>query len=118
MKRIVYVQVVEMTDDEKIAMYMKHKKIDLAKMLLNANKVLDMFYKRSELERYEFDGVHQITNDMDIDGCSCSAATTYESSDYYEDDETKPGIDCAHLCHDCKDGAYCWNSECNENKNS
>ena len=115
MKRIVYVQVVDMTDDEKIAMYMKYKKIDLAKMLLNANKVLDMLCKRAEPERCEFDGIHQITGDME--GCSSSTAVYWTGSGDV-DEEIKPGVNCDRLCLDCRHCSYCWDSEYNENKNS
>lgn len=115
MNNIGYVQIVKMTDEKKIAMHMRFKKIDLSKMLLGKNKYLERIIEESNAKWYGFDGIHQITNDMD--GCS-SSTTTYESSDCDEDNEIKPGIDCAHLCHDCKDGAYCWDSECNDNKNS
>ena len=38
-----YSQVVEMTDEEKLKMYMKLSKEELAKMLIEANKHIDMF---------------------------------------------------------------------------
>ena len=34
-----YIQIVEQTDEEKLKMYMKCKKIELAKMLIEANRV-------------------------------------------------------------------------------
>jgi hypothetical protein len=37
-------QVIEQTDEEKLAMYMKLKKEELAKMLLAANKIVDNIY--------------------------------------------------------------------------
>ena len=40
-KNIDYMQVVKMTDKEKIKMYMKLRKRKLAEMLLAANKALD-----------------------------------------------------------------------------
>lgn len=39
-ERINYYHVVEQTDEEKLAMYMKLSKIELAKMLIEANKHL------------------------------------------------------------------------------
>ena len=39
---IKYCQVVEMTDEEKLEMYMKLTKTELSKMLIEANKHLDM----------------------------------------------------------------------------
>jgi len=37
-----YMQIVEQTDEEKLKMYMKCKKKELAEMLINANKVMGL----------------------------------------------------------------------------
>lgn len=44
MTNINFVQMVEMTDDEKFEMYNKCTKEELIRMLIQANKVLDDFY--------------------------------------------------------------------------
>ena len=45
-----YMQVIEQTDEEKLKMYMKCKKKDLAKMLIESNKHLDTFINISTVK--------------------------------------------------------------------
>lgn len=99
-----YVQVAELTDEEQIALYMEHTKREIAEMLLNANKVIGSMCGRSAF-----------ADPVSADCGSSSAVLDVSVSTC--DDFTEPGRDCAHLCHDCFKGAYCHDSECNENKN-
>jgi len=41
MEKINYMQIVQQTDKEKLAMYMKVKKKQLAEMLIQCNKIID-----------------------------------------------------------------------------
>ena len=41
-----YMRIVKQTDEEKLAMYMKCKKKELAKMLIECNKLLQIFSKK------------------------------------------------------------------------
>jgi len=46
-----YMQIVEQTDEEKLAMYMKCKKKQLAKMLIQCNKIIDANFPVVTYER-------------------------------------------------------------------
>ena len=48
-----YMQIVEQTDKEKLAMYMKCKKKELAEMLINCNKYLEMYIGKNDNFAYE-----------------------------------------------------------------
>lgn len=100
-----YVQVVELTDEEQIALYMKHTKREIAEMLLNANKVIGSMCGRAVFAGQVSAGCGSSSAALDVSACM-------------RDDFTEPGRDCAHLCHDCCRGAYCYDSEINENENA
>lgn len=45
MHSVNYIQIVEMTKEEKVKMYMKHTKRELIEMLINCNNILDQLCK-------------------------------------------------------------------------
>ena len=110
MNSIGYVQVVEMTDDEKIAMYMKSSKLELAKMLVEANKHLERIIEENNAKRYGYKQNHdyKVSVNSEFSSSTCVLGS----------DEFIEPSNCDHLCHDCSNGSFCWDSECNEKKES
>lgn len=107
MSNINFVQLVEMTDEEKFEMYNKCTKEELIRMLIQANKVLDSLYKPTY-------------------NLKCANVEPFQPSDTFATTTTygdmeinyvEPHKDCSHLCYDCEKGSYCWDSECNEVSN-
>lgn len=107
MTNINFVQMVEMTDEEKFEMYNKCTKEELIRMLMQANKVLDSLYNPT----YNLKCVN-----VEPFQPSDTFATTTTYGDM-EINYVEPYKDCSHLCYDCEKGSYCWDSECNEVNN-
>lgn len=106
MTNINFVQMVEMTDDEKFEMYNKCTKKELIRMLIQANKVLDDLYNPTYKLKCVNPGSFQQSDNF--------TTTTYGDM---EINYVEPHKDCDHLCYDCEKGSYCWDSECNEVSN-
>lgn len=53
-------QVIKQTDEEKLAMYMKTPKKELAKMLLQCNKILDSEYYGKGISEYTFSSNQEV----------------------------------------------------------
>ena len=74
------IRIVEMSDEEKLEMYMRMKKKDLSKMLIEANKLLDMVVNRLPI-------VHNVDPD-----CPLGYSPNHKST----------GLECVH----CGRGKY------------
>lgn len=108
MTNINFVQMVEMTDDEKFDMYNKCTKEELIRMLIQANKVLDDLYNPT---------YHLKCANVEPFQPSDTFATTTTTYGDMEINYVEPHKDCSHLCYDFEKGSYCWDSESNEVNN-